>query len=250
MLTWFDNPPRRRGKPKRRKSKKLYGAAAKAHARAQRRKGGRKMARRKSRKKLYGAAAAAHARARRRGGSKRRSSSRRRRSTAGRRSWRRTSATVARRAGRQLRYRRTNPPRLRGIVGQLQQGAIDAGFIVAGKAASRIIAGFVPVVGGGQAVQIAVQAAAALAAGYVGRYISPNASRMMLAGGLAGVVESFVKGLNIPYVSAALGDDYYTPGPLAVGGYPQQNQVGAYPGISAYPALMAGSDDEDDVYAQ
>lgn len=245
MLTWFDNPPRR-GKLKRNSRKKLYGAAAKAHAKAQRRKGGRKMAKRKSRRKLYGAAAAAHAkRLRRGGGTKRRS--RPRGKSYKRRSWRRTSATVARRAGRQLRYRRINPPRLtaRGIVGQLQQGALDAGFIVAGKAASRIIAGFIPITTGGQAVALAVQAAAALGAGYVGRFISPNASRMMLAGGLAGVVESFVKQLNIPFISPALGDDFYAPGALAVGAYPQA----AVPGISAYPQLMAG-DEEDDVLYQ
>lgn len=248
MLTWFDNPPRRhrRKSSKRGKSrKKLYGAAAAAHARAQRRKkGGSKMAKRRKshRRKLYGAAAAAHARRMGRGGSKRRRSSRPR--SHRRRSWRRTSVATARRAGRQLRYRRTNPP-LRGIVGQLQQGAIDAGYIVAGKAASRIIAGFIPV-SGGQALTLAVQVAAALGAGYAGKFISSNASRMMLAGGLAGVVESFVKGLNIPYVSAALGDDIYSQGQFAVGAYPQQ--ISAYPqGVSAYPQLM-GSDEDDDLY--
>lgn len=242
MLTWFDNPPRR-GKAKRRTGKKkLYGAAAKAHARAQRRKGAGKMAKRRSRKKLYGAAAAAHAKARRRGGSKRRSSRPRAAARRRTRSYRRTSAQVARRAGRQLRYRRVNPPGLR-IIGQLQQGLVDAGFIVGGKAASRIIAGFIPVGAGGMAVNLAVQAGAALAAGYVGRFISPNASRMMLAGGLAGVVESFVKSLNIPLVSNALGDgDIYNPGALAVGAYPQSVPGG----VAAYPQLMAGIGDEDD----
>lgn len=131
-------------------------------------------------------------------------------------------------------------------MGQLQQGAIDAGFIVAGKAASRIIAGFIPVGAGGMAINLAVQAAAALGAGYVGRFISPNASRMMLAGGLAGVVETFVKGLNIPFISPALGDDYYTPGALAVGAYPQQ--ISAYPGVSAYPQLMAGDEEDEGLY--
>lgn len=245
MLTWFDNPPRKRGGKRKSKSRKrppkgYKSWSAWSRSMRARKKGGSKMAkRRKSRRKLYGAAAKAHARAQRRGGrktSRRRSASRPRR----RATWRRTSRAVARRAGRQLRYRRTNPP-LRGIVGQLQQGAIDAGWIVAGKATSRIIAGFVPAVGGGQAVQIAIQAAAALAAGYVGRYISTNASRMMLAGGLSGVIESFVKQLNIPYVSAALGDGLYEPNPLAVGAYPQQ-------GVSAYPQLLSGSDEDEDYY--
>lgn len=204
------------------------------------------MAKRRSRKKLYGAAAAAHAKARRRGGSKRRRSSARR-STARRRTWRRTSAQVARRAGRQLRYRRTNPPGgLKGIFGQLQQGAIDATYIVAGKAASRIIAGFIPIGAGGVAVNLAVQAAAAVGAGWVGsQFLGRDAARLMLAGGLSGVIETFVKSLNIPFISPALGDDFYTPGPLAVGAYPQ------VPGVAGYPqALMAGSSDEDDVMYQ
>ncbi len=244
MLTWFDNPPRRKGKRKgksRRSPPKGYKTwTSWSRAMRSRKKGGSKMAKRRgSRKKLYGAAAAAHAKARRRGGAKRRS---RPRTTTKRRTWRRTSVTTARRAGRQLRYRRTNPPRgFGGIVGQLMNGVQDAAWIVGGKAASRIIAGFIPIGAGGMAVNLAIQAAAALGAGYVGRFISPNASRMMLAGGLAGVVETFVKSLNLPLVSQALGDDFYTTPPLAVGAYP--GQFGAY---AASPALMAGVGDDED----
>jgi len=137
-----------------------------------------------------------------------------------------------------LRYRRPNPP-FRGIVGQLTGGLQDAAFIVGGKAVTNIIAGFIPI-GGGMALDLLKKAAAAMAAGYAGRFISPNASRMMLAGGLAGVVEGFAKQLNIPLISSAL-SDYDSP--YAVGSYPQAS----VPGVSAYPQLMAG-EAEDDSY--
>lgn len=153
-----------------------------------------------------------------------------------RRGRRRRSVSRARRRGG-----RRNPPRfsVRGIVGQLQDGAIDAGWIVAGKATSRTIAGFIPAPGG-QIGALAVQALAAILAGYVGGFVSPNARKMMLAGGLAGVVESFVKSANIPFVSDKL-SDFYTPGPLAVGSYP-----GALPaaGVSAYPEAMGDVSDD------
>jgi hypothetical protein len=129
----------------------------------------------------------------------------------------------------------------RGLVNQLIGGVQDAGFIVGGKVASRIIAGFIPVTAGGMAVNLAVQAAAALAAGYAGKFISPNASRMMLAGGLTGVIETFVKSLNIPMVSSALaGSDDLAAYPTA---------LSAYPGVAAYPqALLSGSDEDEMIY--
>lgn len=245
VLTWFDNPPKRGRKRKvRRGRRKLYGAAAAAHARAQKRKGAPKMARRGRRRKLYGAAAKAHARRMSRGGGRKRRTVRRAspRRSVKRRSYRRTSAHTASRAGRQLRYRRTNPPMFKGFLGQLTTGVQDAAFIVGGKAVTNIIAGFIPI-GGGMALDLAKKAAAALAAGYVGRFISPSASRMMLAGGLAGVVEGFIKQMNIPLISSALSE--YDTGYFAVGAYPQA----AVPGVSAYPQqLMAGDDDDAFLY--
>ena len=232
-LSWFDNPPKRR--------RKLYGAAAAAHAKKTRRKtrkpkGVRKMARR--RRKLYGAAAAAHAKARGRGRTRRS----RPRKVARRRTHRRTSVATARRAGRQLRYRRSNPPfSVRGIIGQLQQGAIDATFVVGGKAGTRIIAGFIPVERAG-AMGLAVQVAAALAVGFLGRQISPNASKMMLAGGLSAPIETFIKSMNIPFISANLGDGegYY-----AVGSYP----MGSYP-MASYPDTLSDGDVSDEAMYQ
>lgn len=228
-LTWFDNPPKRK--------RKLYGAAAKAHARKvgkkrRHRKGARHVAKRRGhRRKLYGAAAKAHARRMARGGSHRRRSTHRARPR--RRHYRRSSAVAASRAGRTLRYRRPNPP-FKGIVGQLIGGVQDASFIVLGKAGTNIVAGFIPL-GGGVALETAKKLASALVVGYVGNFISANAGRMMLAGGLAGLVEGVVKQLNIPLIAPALSD--YSAFP-AVGAYPQVS-----PGVSAYPQLMAGEDD-------
>lgn len=249
--TWFDNPPRRK------RRRKLYGAAAKAHARKMRkhpkRKGARKVAKRRGhRRKLYGAAAKAHARRMARGGHKRShrrraSSSHRRRSTGRRRHYRRSTARAASRAGRTLRYRRPNPP-LKGLVGELMDGLKDAALVTGGKAATNIIAGFIPL-SGGTAMETAKRLAAALAAGYGGRFISRNASRMFLIGGLTGVVEGLVKQLNIPVLAPAL-SDYYDPGYLAVGSYVQQVPAG----VSSYPQLLPGGGmsgvDEDEVLFQ
>lgn len=231
-LLWFDNP--RRKKSRRRK---LYGAAAAAHRkRISRSKRKRKRSsmkghssahkRRKhvARRKLYGAAAKAHARRMARGGHKRRSSKRRR--SHGKRRHRITSRAVARRAGRQLRYRRANPPFGGGLVGKVVNGAVDASWIVAGKAVARTVPTLVPGIPQSGALGIAVQVASAVVAGYVGKFISPNASRMMLAGGLAAPIESFVKGMNLPYVSAALSDADY-----AVGDYVKSLPAG---GVSDY----------------
>jgi hypothetical protein len=122
------------------------------------------------------------------------------------------------------------------VVGQLMNGAVDATEVVLGKAVARAIPQLVGLPQSG-AVGLAVQVGSALLAGYLARNISPNASKMVLAGGLAAPIESFVKGLNIPLISAALGDeDYY-----AVGAYPMAPGVGN--GVGAYPSLQGEEDD-------
>lgn len=113
-------------------------------------------------------------------------------------------------------------------------GAVDATEVVLGKAVARIIPSFANLPQAG-AVGLAVQVGSALLAGYLARRISPNASKMVLAGGLAAPIESFIKGMNIPLVSAALGDEGY----YAVGAYPMA------PAISAYPSASLSGDEED-----
>lgn len=242
-LTWFDNPPRkgRKGKSRsRRRPPKGYKSwSSWSRAMRAKKKGARKMARR-SRKKLYGAAAAAHAKARRRGGRK----ATRRRTThraasRPRRRYRRSTAKSASRAGRVLRYRRPNPP----IVNQLVDGLKDAGLVVVGDAGTNIVAGLIPFGAGSVPLDLAKKLVAALAVGYAGKFISGNASKMFLIGGLSGIIRSAVKQYNVPVLAPAL-SDFYAPANLAVGAYPQVPG-----GVSSYPqALMAG-DDEDIIYS-
>lgn len=240
-LTWFDNPPKRRKGHRR----KLYGAAAKAHAkkvRSHTRKGaGRTMAKRR---KLYGAAAKAHARRMGRGSykkSQKRTTHRARPRARARH--RRSSVVAASRAGRTLRYRRPNPP-FRGILGSIMGGAIDGAWVLAGEAGVGFISNLVPFGQGGGAAGIAVQLGSALALGWVARKISPNASKMILAGALAKIERGFAK--NLPVVGAYLGEGegYYAVGSYPMGGYPQVTDgLKNYPAMSAYPGADMGDPD-------
>lgn len=227
-LMWFDNPPRKKGR-KRKMAKKLYGAAAKAHARRLAR-GGHKARRSPSKRKTVRRAAKRYAVAKRNP-----------------RHAVRSHYSVSRK-GKRYRVRRhlSNP---RGIMNFVLAGAIDATEVVLGKAGVRIVAGYLPAsIPQTGAVGLAIQVALATGLGFgAHKFVSPNAGKMVLAGGLSGVIESFIKSLNIPILSPALGDatSYY-----AVGAYP--SSVGAYPalpsGMSAYPGI-SGDDVTDAEYA-
>lgn len=132
----------------------------------------------------------------------------------------------------------------RGLVGQLMAGAVDAGWVLAGEAGVNVIAGFVPATMVTSApLQMLVKVAAALAASWAAKKVSPNASKMVLAGGLASVIRVPVKAAGIPFVSANLGnDDLYSPGRYAVGAYPQ-GLIGSYP-------TQAVGDDSDAAMVQ
>lgn len=114
-------------------------------------------------------------------------------------------------ANRGRRRRRRNPALFggggRGIMAQLTQGAVDALGVVTGKAASRAIPALVGLNQTGP-MGVAIQAGAAIAAGWLGNMVNRNFGRMALAGGLSGIVEGFIKVANIPVISAALGDEY------------------------------------------
>jgi hypothetical protein len=107
------------------------------------------------------------------------------------------------------RRRRSNPfgGLTRGLGAQLMQGATDAVGIVAGKAASRALPQLVGLSQTG-IVGVAIQAGAAVAAGFLGGKVNRNFGRMVLAGGLAGILEGYIKVANIPVISASLGDEY------------------------------------------
>lgn len=120
----------------------------------------------------------------------------------------------------------------RGVVAQLMQGGQDALGIVVGKAASRAIPALVNLTQTGPA-GVAIQAASAIAAGWIGSMVNRNFGRMALAGGLAGIVEGFVKVANIPILSASLGDEYdAVMGAYVTEGEAGDERFGLYAGMS------------------
>ena len=111
----------------------------------------------------------------------------------------------------------------------LINGAIDASEVLVGKVVVRAIP---PMVGlpSGDTTGLLVQALTAVLAGGVAHaFVSSNAGKMVLAGGLAAPLETLVKGLNIPMISANLGEETveidgmraYPQIPQGVGSYPQ-----------------------------
>lgn len=124
---------------------------------------------------------------------------------------------VVRRRSTSRRVRR-NPPRFsaRGLMRDAQQGVIDAAGVVVGKAATRIVANFVPLPKQGAIMNFVVQAGSAIAVGLVAKMVvSRDMARMIVAGGFAAPVEGFAKG--IPFIGPMLGDDYLELGEYAMG---------------------------------
>lgn len=220
-MKWFDNPRKRRRSPsKRRKSRRRPPKGFrswKAYMASIRPKGKGHMARRKrskSRKRTH-----------------RRSSRRRARAV----------SITLRNPRHHRRYRRRHNPRfsVKGLMGRVQQGAIDGIWIVGGKAVTNAIPSLIGLAPTG-ALGIGIKALSAVAAGYVFGMVSANAGKLATAAGFASIYEPFVKGLNIPIVSPALAADDY-------GAYPY---VGSYPTeqLSAYPQ-GGGVGEEADDYA-
>jgi hypothetical protein len=123
----------------------------------------------------------------------------------------------------------------RALVPMITQGFKDAAGVVVGKAAARAIPQMVGLAQAGYA-GLAIQGVAAIAAGYAAnRFLGANFGRMVLAGGLSAPLEALVKSLNIPIISAGLGDDLYLGG------------VGSYPALAAYPQELSGYAGDEDV---
>lgn len=147
---------------------------------------------------------------------------------------------------RRHRRRRHNPAR--GIVGQVTQGAMDALGVVTGKVFSRAVPALVGLNLTGFA-GVAIQAASAVVGGFVGSKIKPGFGRMVLAGGLAGIIEGYAKALNIPVISPALGDEYDAAMQHGMAAYTlpgAEEPLGLYPGFSgdeAYDRDIASSQD-------
>ncbi len=158
---------------------------------------------------------------------------------------------AARRPVRRRRYRRNQPQRfsVRNLGKQLQQGVFDAAGVVVGKAATRLVANFIPIPGNTAIMAFAKQAISALGVGTIASmFLSRDTARFLIAGGLAAPVESFVQ--NIPVIGPMLADyDPFLPmgdaDPfLPMGEYPAVgDSAPAYgddpygPGIGEYPAV-------------
>lgn len=129
------------------------------------------------------------------------------------------------------RYRR-NPGMKLGFgyfsVRTLMNGAIDGAEVVVGKSLVRTLPGMVGLPTTDQ-TGLLIQALSAILVGWAGHtFISPNAGKMFLAGGLGAPMETLIKQLNIPFISAGLGEEVVEIEGMSA--YPQiANSLSAYP---------------------
>lgn len=161
---------------------------------------------------------------------------RKRRRSTSRRRRRRNPSTVALKTNPRRRRRRSyrRNPRgfsIRGIGGQVMNGAVGAVQTLAGKAGVRIVRGFTPYTAG-SAVGTAVEGVAAIGLGmFASRMFGPKIGERVMIGGFQAPIEAFVKQMGIPYVSEALGDDGISYGTYELGAYPSDiPQLGGYVG--------------------
>lgn len=123
---------------------------------------------------------------------------------------------------------------------QLTTAGMGAVGIVAGKVASRALPSLVGLNQVGFA-GVAIQAVSAFAAGWAaGKFINPEFGKMVLAGGLAGIIEGYIKAANIPVVSATLGDEF-----SPVGMYELPTMDNAALGL--YSGMSDGSGEGEDI---
>ncbi|MGE0161058.1 MAG: hypothetical protein AB7T31_16805 [Gemmatimonadales bacterium] len=110
---------------------------------------------------------------------------------------------------RRRRRARRNPPRGRfpspqQLVRNLTDGAIGAGQVLIGKAVVRSVPDIAGLPKEGN-VGLAIQAAVALVAGVLAdMFLSKDASRAILYGGLSAPVETMVVAYKVPWLSGAL----------------------------------------------
>lgn len=138
------------------------------------------------------------ARAARKGG--RKSSSTRTRKNPGRTVARKTTASPKRRTAA-----KRNPPRRKfDPVRSLVEGGTEAAQVLIGKSLARSVPDLVGMPKQGN-IGLAIQAGVALATGYAAEmFVSPQAARALMAGGLTAPLETLVVAQNIPWMSRAL----------------------------------------------
>lgn len=148
------------------------------------------------------------------------------------------------RGGGRRSYRR-NPPG-GDLVGKATQGAMDAGAVLVGKAATRSIPQLLSLPQTGN-TGLAVQAATAVAAGWAAdRFVGPDVGRFVLAGGLTAPMESLIIRFNVPWLSTALAGGgsvgrYVSPG--SVRGYVPGAHRNGMNGVAGYvsPGSRSGA---------
>ncbi|SRR6266704_1489121 len=222
MAKWFDNPRKKRRRKKRRPPK---GGWKKYMAKLRRMKGrkhkGGSMARRKRRRRAH---------------------NRRRHRVRGHvtRKHHRVRAHMSNRPRRRHRYRRRHNPRFTagGLMRRVQNAAVDGVWVVGGKAVTNMLPSLLGLAPTGW-LGLGMKAVAAVVAGYLFGFISPNAGKLAAASGFASIYEPYLKGL--PIIGPALADDEYGAYPL-YGAYPEEI---AAPGVGAYPEQVGVGVDED-----
>jgi hypothetical protein len=108
----------------------------------------------------------------------------------------------------------------------LIQGVKDAGVVTAGKATANIIGRLIPMPVQGTVGRVISATIGAAAVGFAAqKFLGRDMARFAVAGALQAPIEGFVKAANVPYVSAALGDD-------VLGDYYGESSVGDYGGGS------------------
>lgn len=145
------------------------------------------------------------------------------------------SVSVASAPARRHHKRRRNPPsvNLKSILAGLQQGAEDAGFVVAGKAAVRLLSSRFSYEDGSMMDSL-VETAGAMLLGLVApRIVGRDRARFLLAGALASPLETLIAQSNVPYISPLLGAapqgvNTRAIYPAADAGFPLGRRVAAY----------------------
>lgn len=137
------------------------------------------------------------------------------------------------------RRRRRNPFAVKGIIGDLTAGVKDAGGILLGEfGTNEIVAQVLPASMAGPVMTPVAKVASAVGVGLlVKKFLGSRLGEMALAGGIATVLRGVLKGMNIPIVSAALGDDAVTSYIPAAGAYPALTA-----GVAAYPSMQGMGD--------
>jgi len=155
----------------------------------------------------------------------------------------RTRTTTRRKAPAKRRTYRRNPVRRGDLVDTFINGAMGAGGVLVGKAAVRSLPQLLSLPQAGN-VGLAVQAATAVAAGYVAdRFVGSDVAQYILAGGLSAPMESLIIRLNVPWLATALASSGAVAGYVPGRGIAAAPRMGLARGVRGYvsaPAVTAG----------